>query len=416
MPQTPLQDTTARERLAELARSLSYAEKVDLILRLLFTAAVAIGCYFIVEPFLTAILIAAVLAVVTWPLFDRARSSFGQKATPAAFAMVTAIIVVVLIPLSILLIVVAQQIPKAVTTAAAWLKNPMPALESVRGIPYAGEWLYEQLLIAIDPSTLGQTIEQILEPVSKLLLSTALNVSNGLMQLALVTFIVFFFYRDGAWFADRVKTTLQRVSGGIEGELLEILTLTTRSVVIGIVGTALCQGLVAGIGFWIAGVPGVLLLSSAVCIFSVVPIGPPVVWIPAAIWLYGQGDTMMAVFLFAWGTFVVSLVDNLVKPLLISRGSSLPMALVFLGVFGGVIAFGFLGLILGPLLLAIGVAMFRAWLTNPVLARHRTRTLENQANDAAPPTETTIASDDAAPSAPEVATTAKKAKNGNSRS
>ena len=192
--------------------------------------------------------------------------------------------------------------------------------------------------------------------------------SNILLQLALVTFIVFFFYRDGAWFADRVQALMKRVSGDLSNELTKILVNTTRSVVFGLVGTALGQAVVAGIGFWIAGVPGILMLCTLVFVLSIVPIGPPLVWGPSAIWLYSQGETGMAVFLVLWGLLAVSSVDNFLKPILIARGSSLPLALIFLGVFGGVIAFGFLGLILGPILLAVGLSMLQAWLKNPILA------------------------------------------------
>ena len=138
--------------------------------------------------------------------------------------------------------------------------------------------------------------------------------------------------------------------------------------VFGLAGTALGQGIVAGIGFWIAGVPGVLLLSFMVFVLSIVPIGPPLVWGTAAVWLYSQGEVGMAVFLVLWGLLAVSSVDNFLKPVLIARGSSLPLALIFLGVFGGVIAFGFLGLILGPILLAVGLSMLQAWLKHPILA------------------------------------------------
>ena len=211
-------------------------------------------------------------------------------------------------------------------------------------------------------------MQRLLEPLSAALLNAAVNVSNILLQLALVTFIVFFFYRDGAWFADRVQTLMKRVSGDLSNELTKILVNTTRSVVFGLVGTALGQAVVAGIGFWIAGVPGILMLCTLVFVLSIVPIGPPLVWGPSAVWLYSQGETGMAIFLALWGLLAVSSVDNFLKPILIARGSSLPLSLIFLGVFGGVIAFGFLGLILGPILLAVGLSMLQAWLKNPILA------------------------------------------------
>lgn len=343
----------------------SFADRIDILIRILLMVVVAVGCYLIIEPFLTAILIAAVLAVVTWPVFEKIRPGAHRTATPAAILMVVGIIVVFLIPLSFALIAITQQLPKLTNLIGGYVKNPMPLIDATADIPYVGVWLHAQLIDAIDPAAFSHTVQRMIEPVSTWVLNAAVNIGGGLVQLALVTFIVFFFYRDGPWFTDRIKALLERVSGGIAQEITGILVNTTRSVVFGLVGTAIGQGLVAGIGFWIADVPGILVLSSAVCLLSVVPIGPPLIWLPAAAWVYSQGNIGMAVFLVLWGTLAVSSVDNFLKPLLISRGSSLPISLIFLGVFGGVIAFGFLGVILGPLLLAIGCALFQAWLRRP---------------------------------------------------
>ena len=137
-------------------------------------------------------------------------------------------------------------------------------------------------------------------------------------------------------------------------EVLDIIVSTTRSVFIGIVGTAAAQAVVAFIGFLIAGVPGAFLLSVGTFVLSVVPMGPVLLWGGAAVWLYLQGDTGWAIFMVVWGAVVISSIDNFVKPLLIARGSTLSLALIFLGVLGGVIAFGFIGVILGPVLLALG--------------------------------------------------------------
>lgn len=354
---------------AELQRRIAqgFNDRIDLIVRVIFMAVVAIGCYLVLEPFLTAILIAAVLAVVTWPVFTHLRSAFRHSATAAATLMVVSIVVLILIPLSFLLVALAQQVPRWVQIIAARLRDPLPLLDAIEGIPYAGPWLHQELMDAIDPAAFSHTVQRILEPLSAWVVNAAVNVGSGVVQLAFVTFIVFFFYRDGSWFADRISALVERISGGIAEEITRILVNTTRSVVFGIVGTAIGQGIVAGIGFWIAGVPGVLILSFAVCLLSVIPIGPPLIWLPAAAWLWSQGQLGMAVFLVLWGTLAVSSVDNFLKPLLIARGTSMPIALIFLGVFGGVLAFGFLGLILGPLLLAIGIALFTAWLKRPVI-------------------------------------------------
>jgi predicted PurR-regulated permease PerM len=134
-------------------------------------------------------------------------------------------------------------------------------------------------------------------------------------------------------------------------------------VFIGIVGTAAAQSVVALIGFLIAGVPGAFMLAVGTFVLSVVPMGPVLLWGGAAVWLYAQGETGWAIFMVIWGAAVISSIDNFLKPLLIARGSTLSLGLIFLGVLGGVIAFGFIGVILGPVLLALGIALGRAWIS-----------------------------------------------------
>lgn len=352
-----------------LREILGFRERIDLLLRVLLTALVCVGCYLILSPFLTAVIIAAILAVVTWPFFLKIRAACRERSTLAASLMVTGIIVVFLIPISFLLVAAAQQIPKAVQLLRAWIASGFQFPAWIAEIPMVGDWLHEQLVTVLDPHTLGDTLQKTLEPVVSAVLGTAVNVSNALLQLALVTFIVFFFYRDGARFGEHVKTFLARIGGNMGGELNSILVNTTRSAVFGVIGTAMAQGIVAGIGFWITGMPGTILLGFAVTALSVVPVGPPLVWIPCAAWLYSQGEIGYAVFLVLWGTLAVSSVDNFLKPILIARGTPLPLALVFLGVLGGLMTFGFLGLILGPVLLSIGMALLQAWLKRPLLAK-----------------------------------------------
>ncbi len=122
-----------------------------------------------------------------------------------------------------------------------------------------------------------------------------------------------------------------------------------QRVVNGVIGTAAAQAVLALIGFLIAGVPGALVLGIVTFLLSLIPMGPPLVWIPATAWLaWKEVSTGMAVFLGIWGTFIISGVDNVLKPYLISRGGNLPLVIVLLGVFGGLIAFGSIGLFIGP--------------------------------------------------------------------
>ena len=133
--------------------------------------------------------------------------------------------------------------------------------------------------------------------------------------------------------------------------------------------------MLALIGFLIAGVPGALVLGIVTFLLSLIPMGPPLVWIPATAWLAWKGDYTYAVFLGVWGTFVISGVDNVLKPYLISRGGNLPLVIVLLGVFGGLIAFGFIGLFIGPTLLAVAYSLLMDWSATQAQGRHEDKPL-----------------------------------------
>lgn len=344
----------------------NFRDSVDLWLRIGFGALILIGCYYVIQPFMTAILLAAILAVVSWPMYERALTSFGNRPTVAATLMVTVVIVTVLIPLSIITGVLAHQIPQLIHWVKDWVASGMQLPHWLVSMPYVGESINEAFHFGFDPAALGDFIQKAIDPVTKWVLSASVGIGNGLFQMALVAFIVFFFYRDGNTLARRVQLFLRRVSGDLANEYADILIKTTRSVVFGVLGTAIGQGLVAALGFIIADVPGVVMLSFAVCVLSVVPVGPPLVWGSVAVWLVASDQVGWAVFLVLWGTLAVSSVDNFIKPILISRGTALPLALVFLGVLGGIMSFGMLGVVLGPILLAASIAMMRTWLKHPV--------------------------------------------------
>ncbi|WP_304405278.1 AI-2E family transporter [Turicimonas muris] len=350
--------------LPKLVGFLSFKDRVDVIVRVLFGFFIAIGCFLVVWPFATAISVAAVIAIVSWPLFKIIRKWCGNRNLLASFILVFLLTVLIVIPITGLSVVSAQQIPNLISMVREWISSGFSLPNEIKDIPWVGNWLYGQLDSFIgNREDLAATAQKLFDPVSKILLKGAVMLGDGLFQLFLMIFIIFFFYRDGDYLADKSLALLTRMSGNLAVEVRNIIVNTTRSVVFGIVGSAAGQGIVAFIGFLIAGVPGAVTLGVAVFVLSAVPIGPPLVWGPAAIWLYYQGQVGMAVFLVLWGSLAVSSVDNFLKPLLISKGASLPLSLIYLGVFGGIIAFGFMGIILGPVVIAVGIAMSKTWLS-----------------------------------------------------
>jgi predicted PurR-regulated permease PerM len=234
----------------------------------------------------------------------------------------------------------------------AWLK----------GLPLVGESAdtYLHKLLGSRDELLSLA-KRLLEPARKLVVGGGLVLGSGVAQVSLAVFVSFFLYRDGEAMLAALAVGLDKFIGAQGTAVADTVSRTVRGVMYGLLGTALAQAMVAALGFLIAGVPAVALLSVATFLFSLVPVGPPLIWGGAAIWLFNEGRAGWGIFMLVWGVFLISGVDNVVKPMLISRGSSLPFILVLLGVMGGVLAFGFVGLFIGPTLLAVGMGLLRNW-------------------------------------------------------
>jgi predicted PurR-regulated permease PerM len=232
----------------------------------------------------------------------------------------------------------------------------------IRQLPMVGEWVYKYVAHAVSSrEQMAEVAQRMLEPARHYLLGGGIVLGVGVAQMTLAAFVAFFLYRDGQAIMRSIRVAMDRIIGESAPRVAETVSHTVRGVMYGLLGTALAQALVAALGFLIAGVPGVLLLGFGTFVLSLVPVGPPLIWGGAAIWLFNQGETGWGIFMIVWGLVLISGVDNVVKPMLISRGSDLPFLLVLLGVLGGVLAFGFVGLFIGPVLLAVGYSLMREW-------------------------------------------------------
>jgi len=188
-------------------------------------------------------------------------------------------------------------------------------------------------------------------------LKMMLNLASGILQFLLALLVAFFFYASGDLLAQHIERIVHRIAGERAPRLIAVTGATVRGTVYGILGTALVQGMLTTFGLWISGVPRPLLLGAIAGFISVLPIGAPVVWIPAALWLLGTGHTGWGIFLGAYGLLIVSGSDNVIRPYFIARGAKLPFLLTILGVLGGALAFGLLGIFLGPVLLGVGFTL-----------------------------------------------------------
>jgi len=322
-----------------------------------------IGCLIVLRPFIAAILFAAAITISSWPLYLRLLTRLKQRRWLAALIMSVGLTLLIVVPLTLVTWNIAdnasdfyEQLKASIGTGTleppAWLKD----------IPVLGEMIdtYLRRLLGSREELLNAA-RGLLEPARHLLLGGGIVLGSGVAQVSLAVFVSFFLYRDGQALLAALATALDKLIGEQSVTVADTVSRTVRGVMYGLLGTALAQAAVAAVGFLIAGVPAVALLSVATFLFSLIPVGPPLIWGGAAIWLFNNGSTGWAVFMLVWGMFVISGVDNVVKPMLISRGSSLPFILVLLGVMGGVLAFGFVGLFIGPTLLAVGLGLLRHW-------------------------------------------------------
>ncbi len=196
--------------------------------------------------------------------------------------------------------------------------------------------------------------------VGNWVLARSAKLGAGIFELVLSLVLIFFFYRDGLRLQAFAHGMLQRLIGDTAQQYMDIIAGTVQRVVNGVIGTAAAQGVLATIGFLIAGVPGPLVLGLLTFVCSLLMV-PPLIWGPAVLWLFYQESYGYGVFMAIWGFFVISGVDNILKPYLISRGGNLPLVVVLLGVLGGLLSFGFIGLFLGPVLLAVVYNLISAW-------------------------------------------------------
>jgi predicted PurR-regulated permease PerM len=215
-------------------------------------------------------------------------------------------------------------------------------------------------------SSLNLDLDAMLLPTVKKVLAATLNYSTGILKdffsfifkLVLMVITLFFLYKDGAQSLERFWLVVA-VRAELKVAIIEMIRRVLAAVMYGIVLTCMVQGTLGGLGFWVAGLPSPILFGALMAVCALIPIiGTALVWLPGAIYLLMNGQTMHALLLIAWGVIIVSSIDNIIRPLFISGIARLHILVIVLGVLGGILAFGITGVVAGPLILALGLVFF----------------------------------------------------------
>lgn len=342
---------------------------VDLILRALGIVLLVFACIKVISPFFAPLTWAAIIAVSTWPAFRWLRARLGGRAVLASSLLTMALGTALIVPLGLLVLSLADAVPQVLKLVSDLANMKLPAPPHwMQTIPLMGPALTDAWQNShTDIAGLFSKLKPYLDQAAYWALGQGAQLGKTLLVLVLALILSGFFlvYGDKAW--DTFGHILARVGGRLGGHLPELVARTIRSVTNGVVGTALVQGLLILVGLQIAGVPGAVILGVLCFLLAVAQLPTMLVWVPAAIWLFYADHTGYAIFLGLWGMVLVNLVENVLKPYLISHGSGLPLPLIFLGVIGGLLSWGLVGLFIGPTALAVGHTLFNFWLNRDLV-------------------------------------------------
>jgi predicted PurR-regulated permease PerM len=334
-------------------------------LGLAFAGALAYALFRILEPFFSPILWAILLAFLLFPANRRLRQRLGGRKGVAAMILSLAALVGIVVPAGLLMLAFVSQGSELLNQLSSMAERYKIARPSdILHIPVVDSLLHRlQDKIPFTADQVQSWLVDGLRGAIYFLLQSGrtafLGALGAVVSLALTLFLVYFFFRDGDEFAARAIHLIP-TDEGRKKRLVEHLSAVTRAVVLGSLVTAVAQGAFLALGFWISGLPSPVVFGVLAGVCALLPVGGTAfVWVPGALLLGAQGRWGWAIFLFVWGAVIVGSADNVLKPMLISGRAEISTLAVFIGVLGGLAAFGMIGMFLGPVLVALALELFR---------------------------------------------------------
>jgi predicted PurR-regulated permease PerM len=316
----------------------------------------------VLQPFVVPLIWGAILAYVSWPLHQRLLKWVKGRTGLAALITTLAVTLAIIVPLVWLVFMLRYEATGAYAQVQAFLASKPLLPPVLRDLPGAGPWLQDMLdELARDPTAIRAQLVRLTEESSLEVTRLIGGVGRNAAKLFFAVLSLFFLLRDGPRVLRETRAILEGILGERVRDYLDAIGSTTQAVVYALILGALAQGAVAGIGYWIFGIQAPVLLGAVTVLVALIPFGAPVVWGSLSVWLLLTGHVWQGVGLLLWGVLLVSWMDNIIRPLVISNATQMPFLLVVFGVLGGVLAFGLVGLFIGPVLLAVSLAIWREW-------------------------------------------------------
>jgi len=331
---------------------------------ILLAAMIGLGAI-VISPFWAPLAWAAILAHATDAPYRRSLRLCGQRRNLAAAISTILLIVLIVVPVSLLLFDLQRELSGAYRDLSTkYADEPLVLPEAIGRLPVVGALLNDALNDVLNnPEFRKQQLNEWLEPWMRHLAGIVGAVGRSVAQFGVTAIALFFFYRDGDLMLEQIRAGLRKVVGETADQYFRAIGTTSNAVVSGLIVSALAQGFIAGVGYAFIGAGPPVLLGALTALTALIPfVGTVAIWGPLGVWLLLSDRIGAGLGLLAWGAFIVNPTDNILKPLLISNAADIPLVIVFLGVMGGLLTFGFVGLFLGPLILAVLLAVWREWL------------------------------------------------------
>jgi predicted PurR-regulated permease PerM len=332
----------------------------------MFIALLIVLCFWILRPFLMSLVWAAVIVIATWPVLGKIELRLKNRRGLAVSVMAVLMLFVILVPVSSAVITIVQNTDNIAEQAKRLTSEPLPSAPAwLQSVPLVGEDLTEHWtnFVTRDPAERSEGLATLAKQALQWFAANAGNLGATILQLVLTVIIATILYAKGESARDGMLRFARHMAGQQGEEVTILAAKAVRGVVLGVVVTALIQAAVGGIGLFITGVPAAGLLTAVMLLLCLAQLGPVPVLVPAIVWLYWSGEPI-------WGTvlLIISVVvvasDNIIRPYLIRKGADLPLLLIFAGVIGGLVAFGIIGLFIGPVILAVTYTLVKTWVSS----------------------------------------------------
>ena len=329
-----------------------------------FVVSICIGVWVVLSPFFTSLVWACTLAYVTWPAYIYLLKKLGGRSGLTALVMTLVISAAVIAPILWLFTALKDELTLAATLFSSKLADGSIVLPKfIVDLPILGAEISRWFTSALNnPAEFKAEIHSVLINADQKFISIIGGIGRNLATLGFALLALFFAYKGGYKFMTESERILESMLGIRARSYFQAAGDATRGVVYGIVLTAIAQGIVAGFGYWMVGLEAPMMLAAITALFAMVPFATPLFWGSIGVWLLLTGNTIAGVELLLWGALAISWVDNIVRPIVLAKNVKIPFILAFFGVLGGLSAFGFIGLFLGPVILAVAFAVWQEWL------------------------------------------------------